>query len=54
MINIRKIIGRDFVEKINELNNYLASFLGSRADNKIGDTEFNEKLLPSITNGWSR
>ena len=26
----------------------------SEIDNKVGDTEFNEKLLTRITNGWSR
>ena len=37
-----------------DLNEYLASFLGATLTDKIGITKFNEILLKSTPNCWSK
>ena len=36
------------------MNEYLASFLGTNLDGKIGITELNDILLNSMPNRWSK
>ena len=43
---------RWYAARLIDINEYLATFTGSKASANIGDTEFNEILLNSMTNVW--
>ena len=54
---MRKLCGlkvRQYTDSFIEFNDYLASLPGDKLSDKIGLTEFNESLLNSMPNSWSK
>ena len=46
--------GRSYTTNLIDLNKYLDSFPGATLSGKVGITEFNEILLNSMPNSWSK
>ena len=50
----RKLILIHYPARTIELNGYFSAFSGSKASGKLDETEPNEIILKSMSNGWSK
>ena len=54
MKNTRSLKVRHYAVRLNDLNEYLASFPGETMSEKMGVTVLNENLSNNMPNSWSK